>query len=236
MSNAQTGLPAAFWPKAVIFDLDGTLVDSAPDVRLAINSAFEPAGAGPFTLDQVRGFIGGGAAKALERAMLALQWDPASVDQRALMSRFMETYLEVSKGGRGLYPGARELLSVLSQHRIKLAICTNKAAPITAAATRALGIDGFFNVIIGAREDLPKKPDPSILQEALSQMNVSAGEAIMVGDSSADVGAAHAAGLPIILMSYGYTPHPHQLGADCVIDELAGFMAAVPSVKHRKMK
>ncbi len=241
-SSASTSgdWPLSQWPKAIIFDLDGTLVNSAPDVRLAINEAFEPLGVGPFTLDQVRSFIGGGAAKALSRALTLLAregsaLDTAGVDQDALMRRFLDAYMVHSKAGRGLYPGAEELLATLQKNGMKMAICTNKAAPITTAATQALGIVQYFDGnILGAREDLAKKPDPAILREALAQLGVTASDAVMIGDSSADVGAAKAAGLPIVLMSYGYTPDPAALGPDVVIDTLDEVIGAVSALRPTK--
>ena len=207
-------------PSAVIFDLDGTLVDSAPDIREALNAAFAPLGVPAFDLATAKKMIGGGAAVALRRAQKNAGLDESKVDQKALMDRFMAVYLDASKRGRGLFPGAHEMLSELRGRGVPLAICTNKAQEVTDVAVAALGIEKYFDVILGGRPGEPKKPDPSVLYQALAAMGQSAASAVMVGDSSADAGAAKAAGVPIIIMTYGYTPRPQDLGADLLLDHL----------------
>lgn len=218
------------WPKAVIFDLDGTLVDSAPDICRAVNAAFAPLGMAPIDVPAARQLIGGGAAKALLRATAKYGLGETEVDQAALLERFMPVYIEESKHGRGLYPGALEVLRLLRDQGVKLAICTNKAQPVTDVVVDVLQLEQYCDVIVGARDGAPKKPDPKILESVIDALGVSAKDTAMIGDSSADVGAAKGAGIPIVVMSYGYTPDPHALGADLVIDHLSEVPAALKKI------
>lgn len=226
-------LAPSAWPRAIVFDLDGTLVDSAPDIQLAINAAFGPLGVAPFDLTAVKSMIGGGARAAIGRAA-GLAGLTLSDDQtEEALARFYPVYGEASAAGRGLYPGAVELLSRLTEERIPLGLCTNKAEPITAIALDALGIRRFFRSVVGARDDLPKKPDPAALRAAFDPL-IGGGDAtqvIMIGDTAADIGAARAAGCRSIAITHGYSRVPApELGADAIVDSLAEVPAAITSL------
>ncbi len=206
-------------PKAIVFDLDGTLVDSAPEIAAALNTAMAEIGQPPFPLTEVQTFIGGGAKVALQRALAArgTNIDEAVFD--GMLASFYTVYAAVSEAGNGLYPGVRETLTALHTHGIPLGVCTNKAEHITAIALRALGIAHYFTAVVGARDDLPRKPAPDMLLAALRNLGVSPSEALVVGDSRSDVGAARAVGCPVIAVSYGYAHGPvADLAADRVID------------------
>ena len=123
---------------AFLFDLDGTLVDSAPEIRTALNAALAPIGIEPFPLSEVQGFVGGGAAVALRRALAARGRDLDDQAFRNVLADFYEVYAEVSKEGNGLYPGVVETLTTLRAHGMPLGVCTNKAAHITSIALEAL--------------------------------------------------------------------------------------------------
>jgi phosphoglycolate phosphatase len=210
-----------FRPKAIVFDLDGTLVDSAPEIASALNAAMAEIGQPPFPLTDVQSFIGGGAKVALQRALAARgsQIEAAVFD--GMMTSFYEVYAEVSRKGNGLYPGVIETLTALRVHDLPLGVCTNKADHITAIALEALGIRQFFSTVVGARDDIPRKPAPDMLLKALSALGATPAEGLVVGDSKSDVGSARAAGCPIIAVSYGYPHGPvADLGADLVIDQM----------------
>lgn len=216
-------------PRAVVFDLDGTLVDSAPDITLALNAAFRQHGAA-FSISDVKNMIGKGAEVTISRAMAAADIRETATLHRALYEAFMAAYREVSAAGRGLFPDAVDVLEGLRRDGFKLALCTNKAQDVTDIAVRALGIGPLLDVILGAVEDRPKKPHPAMLEKVLADLGAPVSRAVMVGDSAADVGVARAAGCPIVLVSFGYTSVPvAELGGDAVVDHLS----AVPRTVGR---
>jgi phosphoglycolate phosphatase len=210
-----------FRPKAIVFDLDGTLVDSAPEIASALNAAVAPIGIDPFPLAEVQGFIGSGAVVALRRALTSRSVDLDEQAFKAVLAVFYDVYAEVSKEGSGLYPGVMETLTSLRKQAVPLGVCTNKAAQITSIALEALGIAHFFSAVVGARDDVPRKPAPDMLLATLAELGARPPEALVVGDSRSDVGSARAAGCPVIAVSYGYPHGPvTELGADLVIDRM----------------
>lgn len=216
------------WPAAVVLDLDGTLVDSAPDIMAAVNAAFAPLSPEPFDLATVRGLIGGGATVAVRRAAALRGVTLAPGDEAAALARFYPALEEASRAGRGLYPGAHEMLQALQARGIRLAIATNKVESATLVALQALGIARYFASIVGSRSGGPQKPDPAMLRLALDPLAVAPRDAVMVGDSHADVEAAKAAGMRVVAVSYGYSRTPvTELGADAVVDRLVDVPAAI---------
>ena len=220
------------WPRAVIFDLDGTLVDSAPDIAAAVNAGFGPLGLPPFPVAQVKAMIGGGASVAVRRAARSVGITLSAADEAAVLARFLETYARVSADGRGLYPGAHELLGALRGEGRGMALCTNKAEHITHITLEALGIAGYFSNVVAARDDVPKKPDPAMVLRALAPFGVKPEDAVMIGDSHADIEAARAGGVRSIAVSYGYSSTPiRQLGADHIVDSLAEIQHALAAMR-----
>ena len=223
------------WPEAVVFDLDGTLIDSAGDITDALNAALRQSRLEPFTEAEVRLMVGGGTRVLIERALEArkLPDDPALAER--LYAAYTEIYRMASVARTTVYEHGAELLADLRRNGVKLAICTNKPAGITEDVLAKLGLRTSFAAVIGATEALPGKPHPAMLQAALSALDVAPERAIMVGDSSADVGIARAAGLPVIVVSYGYSRVPaHELGADLVIHSLAEAAGAIQELQRRR--
>jgi phosphoglycolate phosphatase len=214
--------------KAVIFDLDGTLVDSAPDIAEATNTAFAPLGVPPFPIDDVKAMIGGGSAMLIERAVKAAGLPLTRESHADILGRFMGVYKDVSALGRGLYPGAIELLTSLKQRGIKTALCTNKPDEVTAIAVQALGLAPHLDYVLGASDRIAKKPDAAMLHDCCRALGVHPREAVMIGDSGADNGAARAAGCKIVLVDFGYCKVPvASMGPDAVISHLLELPAAL---------
>ena len=182
------------FPKAVVFDLDGTLVDSAADIARALTAGFAVAGLPAVTASQVHQLVGGGAAVMIQKATDAAGVVLSDAEKARVMEAFFGKYREVSAEGNGLYPGARDLLETLRGRGVKTAICTNKSEPVSHIALKALGIADLFDVTVGARDDRPRKPFPDMIHACIDPVGVAARDAVMIGDSRADCEAARAAG------------------------------------------
>ncbi len=223
---------ASAWPQAVIFDLDGTLVDTVDDLAAALNRTLVELDLPPHPPQAVRAMVGGGLAKLLERALAAhgASFDAAGMDAAA--TRLLELYAAAPAALSRPYPGAAETLRDLRGAGIACGLCTNKPDAISRDLLQALGLAEAFGCILGAGAGLPKKPDPAGLRRVLTDLNVEPARAIMVGDSQTDVKTARAAGLGgVILVSYGYSAAPAtELGADKVIDSLAELSLALTSL------
>jgi len=218
--------------RAVVFDLDGTLIDSAPDLRTALNGLLAEHGRRPLTLPEVTAMIGDGAAKLVERAF-AMTGERAGENLPALTSGFLGYYEGKAAVETRPYPGVPETLAGLIADGIALGICTNKPEAPTREILCDLGLDGAFTAIYGGDTlDGVHKPDPRLVFAVLDALDASPENAVFVGDNANDVGAARAAGLPVILRAGGYTVvSAEQLGADVVIaefDELPGALAGLP--------
>jgi len=210
------------YPAAIVWDLDGTLVESAPDLATALNALLNEQGQHTHSVDSVRPMIGGGVAKLIERGFRAAG---APLDEAArddLVPRFMELYMACATESTHLVPHARDVLTHFYHAGVKQGLCTNKPIAVTRLILSALDITGFFNSVIGGDSTDSRKPHPLPLLTCLEELEVRPEDALMVGDSGADVGAARAAGVPVILVPDGYTGVPAvSLGADYVVGDLA---------------
>ena len=220
---SQPEHPLQTWrPAAIVWDLDGTLVESAPDLATALNALLNEQGQYGHPVANVRPMIGGGVAKLIERGFRAAgaALDSAACD--ALVPRFMELYTDCATDSTHLVPHAREVLLHFYHEGVSQALCTNKPLSVTQLILDSLDINGFFGCVVGGDSTPHKKPHPLPLQTCLSELGVQPGEALMVGDSGADVGAAKAAGVTVILVPDGYTGvAAATLGADHVVSNLA---------------
>ncbi|SEQ08668.1 phosphoglycolate phosphatase [Ectothiorhodospira magna] len=210
-------------PKMVLIDLDGTLVDSVPDLSFSVDRMMEALDMPVRGEAKVRHWVGNGVERLIKRALtddMEAEPDP-DLYERAL-ALFMDIYRDNNTHRSQLYPGVREGLEALAEAGIRLGCVTNKPARFTAPLLRAMDIDRFFELVL-AGDTLPqKKPDPAPLLYAAHQFDVHPKDALMVGDSRSDVKAARAAGFGIVCVSYGYN-HGQDIRAqkpDAVIDSL----------------
>jgi len=214
--------------KAIIFDLDGTLIDSAPDLRTACNKLLAVHQRRPITMEETKKFVGNGAAKLVERAFAATGASVQDQEIATLTKGFLAFYDGHEADETQPYPGVMAVLDQLAGQGYRLALCTNKPKEPTENLLRDLGMSGFFELVLGGDELARKKPDPQMIHYILEQMNVAPGDAVMVGDSSNDIDAANNAGVRNVAVSYGYRKVPvSELGAGYIIDrfdDLAGIL------------
>jgi phosphoglycolate phosphatase len=215
----------------LLCDLDGTLVDSLPDLAAAIAELLDQEGRPGLTHEAVAAMVGDGVPKLIERALAATGGVPAKAALAALVARYMPIYEARMTELTRPYPGAIETLRALKASGWRLAVCTNKPEAPSRAIVAGLGFEGLFEAVSGG-DSLPvKKPDPGHLLGLLEVLGAAPGAAVMLGDSRNDVQAAQAAGLPAIAIAHGYGGTPAQeLGADRVIesfDELPAALAAL---------
>lgn len=200
----------------LVFDLDGTLIDSAPQIHAAADKVFSTIGLPPFPYATVRGFIGNGVAVLVARLMAYQGLEPDPALQAALVADFIRTY-EIAFDLTTLYPGVVPALDTLSAVGFRLAICTNKPLGPTHAVLRHFGLDHLFPVVIGGDSLPQRKPDPAPLRAALDQLG--AGKALFIGDSEVDAETSLSAGVPFGLFTRGYrTAPPESLGAKLLFD------------------
>ena len=215
---------------ALIFDLDGTLVDTAPDLLGATNAvlaARERALIDPSTLRHMVGF---GAQRLIAQAMEATGPAAAPGDMPALMEIFLDHYGAHLADFSQPFPGVAETLDALKTNGARLGVLTNKPQIYTPPLLEKLSLDGYFSAVYGAGRKPYTKPDPRIFHDVVSDLfaDGAKGPAVMIGDSITDLETARAAGVPCLLLSYGYTPVPaHELGADAVLDDFRDLPAAL---------
>lgn len=209
------------WPSAVLFDLDGTLIDSAPDIAAAVNELLSGYGLGPLTYEQVVLMIGNGTKKLTERAFAATSGplSPPELDQR--YAEMLVIYGRHLTGATTLLPGAADMLAELRRDGIGLGVVTNKPQRFIETILGHFRLDGMFEAVIGSDAGIAPKPAPDMLEAAMRTLGAAPRDTVMVGDSISDVAAARAAGAASVVRRGGYTHTPaDELGADTVIDRL----------------
>jgi phosphoglycolate phosphatase len=193
---------------AVVFDLDGTLVDTAADLQAHVNHVLGELGRPGLELEEVRLLVGDGARTLLRRGLEASGGIPAGVELDLLYARFLERYTADPARRSRVHDGVVPVLRGLTARAVRLGVCTNKAQAPTDRLLSALGLDEFFEAVVGGDAVPAKKPDAGHLRAVLERLGAAPARAVMVGDSGHDLLAARALGVPCILVSFGYTPVP----------------------------
>lgn len=212
-------------PRAVLFDLDGTLVDSAPDLCNAINRVLADLGRPPVALSRLRQVVSKGG-----RAMLAValpDFDAAA--REPLLAPFLDYYGQALAEDSVLFEGVGELLAALDARGIAWGIVTNKPEGLARGVVSGFGWDARCRVLVGGDTLPTRKPDPAPLHFACERLGIAPGEALYVGDDARDIDAARAAGMPSVAALWGYRePHedPMQWGADHAFDGAAALLAS----------
>ncbi len=234
MTSPQAQAPAfSTAVKAVLFDLDGTLIDSAPDIAGAVNELLAAHHLPALSVADVTAMIGNGIDKTVERAFAAVGHPVAGAEFEALLTEMAPIYRRHATQLTTLMPGATDALAALQKRGLKIGLVTNKPQLATRNVLLHFGVLERFGVIIGADAVVEKKPAPEGIWLALDKLGVAREEAVMVGDSVTDVEAARAAGLPVILIRGGYTTEPAEtLGADQVLGSLADLPGMLRGVQR----
>ncbi len=205
--------------RTLVFDLDGTLVHSVPDLAAALNRLMRARGLGVFSHAETALMVGDGVAKLVERAFAAR----GGVQDRGAVAEFSTDYAAHAAEETRAYPRVAEGLRSLAAEGWRLAVCTNKLEAAARSLLAALGLEGYFEAIGGGDSFAVRKPDPAHLLATLSAAGGDAARAVMAGDHVNDVAAARGAGLPCIFAAWGYGPPAMAEGAAAVahdFDEL----------------
>lgn len=213
--------------KAAVFDLDGTLIDSAPDLLIAIEKTLLHFDVSPAPAEKILPGIAIGSDNMLMNAFEIAGKTVSDARFDEAFAWFVDYYAAHSLDETRLYPGVEEVLDVLHARRIKLAICTNKRMSLTTPILDGLGLSDKFPVVTG-RDSYPvRKPDPLPLLGTLAQLDVAPGEALMIGDTATDIETAKAAGVSSVAVSFGYGIDPQKLGADELIDRMVELLPLI---------
>jgi phosphoglycolate phosphatase len=214
--------------RAVVFDLDGTLIDSLPDIAAAANALLDEEGLEPLPQSRIGGFVGMGEKVFLDRLIAATGLERAQYD--ALMARFMVLY-KANTGRTRLFPGVLDMMSTLRDSGLALGLCTNKPGGPLQAVLDALDLGRWFDAII-AGDTLPiRKPDPAPLRLGFERMGAT--EGVYVGDSDVDAETAQRAGIPFLLFSEGIRTKPV---SDIPHDALFGDFSRLPDLCTRHIR
>ncbi|MBU1324160.1 MAG: HAD-IA family hydrolase [Alphaproteobacteria bacterium] len=215
----------------IAFDLDGTLMETAPDLIGTLNRLLALRGLPPRPISAARHLVGHGAVALLKDGFreAGADWDEAA--QPALLAAFLEDYLAHICDHSHVYPGVEDALERLAARGAVLCVATNKPTHLSLALFGKLGLTDRFAAICGADAVSARKPDAAHIRETVLKAGGDPARAIMVGDSITDVSAARATGVPVIMTSFGYTEIPaRDLGGDALIDGYGELEAAVDGI------
>jgi phosphoglycolate phosphatase len=212
----------------IVFDLDGTLVDTAPDLVATLNTILARQGLPSVDYEAARNMVGGGARVMLERGLQAAGQDLAAVAIDELTRDFIEHYAAHIADRSAPFVGVEDALDELAERGFTLSICTNKLEWLSVRLLDALGLSRRFAVICGADTFGIAKPNPEVLHRTIERSGGTIGRALMVGDSHTDIATARAAQIPVIAVDFGYTDTPvTQLSPDRVISRFSDLPEAV---------
>jgi phosphoglycolate phosphatase len=215
-------------PAIIVFDLDGTLVDTAPDLVATLNAVFTRAGLKAMPYDVVRDTIGRGARAMIERSLATQGQRLADAEIDRLFTAYIDYYAAHIADHSRPFPGLETALDDLATAGYRFAVCTNKLEGLSRRLLDALGLTRRFEFICGQDTFGSQKPDPEVLRKTIAKARGRVDRAIMVGDSATDIATARAADVPVIAVDFGYTDIPiAQLQPDKIISNFSALPAAV---------
>ena len=223
-------------PGAIVWDLDGTLIDSAPDLCRALNLVLWESRCEALEVESVRPMIGNGVAKLVERGFMAAGRELSNAELVRVVERFMTHYSENPTAHTRLYPGVGETLKEFAAAGVKQGLCTNKPEAVTRLILQQLNIDQYFQAVVGGDTTDARKPDPEPLRYCIDAMGAAVSDTIMIGDSAVDVGAARALQVSIGLVAHGYRETDvANINADFVFEDVASVRdALVAQTNYRR--
>lgn len=233
-------MPLARGIAAVMFDLDGTLLDTVPDIAAAAERMLDALGRPPRSAEEIRSFIGKGIPHLVQRCLRAsagsaradvLQDDALQAEALAM---FQEFYFEESGRRTAIYPGVIEGLERFRAMRLRLACVTNKAARFTVPLLERMGLAPWFEMVVSGDTLARKKPDPMQLAHICTEFTLAPPEALLIGDSANDALAARAAGCPVVCVSYGYSEGGNVRDLDC--DAIVGSLSEAADILFRSAR
>ncbi|MGQ0700160.1 MAG: phosphoglycolate phosphatase [Panacagrimonas sp.] len=216
---------------AVLFDLDGTLIDTAPEIGEALNLCLEDLGFPRVDAARVRSWIGHGTRNLIGEALAERQGPQGRIQIDSVMPLFRRNYRRVTGQISRLYPGVSETLAALNARGVPMGLVSNKEGEFARHLLASHHLQHLFAVCVFGDTLSQKKPSPIALQHCMNELRSVASRTLLIGDSEIDVAAARNAGVPVWAVSYGYrhTPHARELGADRVIDSLVDVLPVMRS-------
>lgn len=229
-------MPAVSSPRlTVLFDLDGTLVHSAPDVNHAINTVFEAEGLPAFTVEETRPYLGKGARVLVEQMVHGAGFQRSADDLDRITRTFLDVYAANPVVDSFVYPGVFAVLERLRREEALLAVCTNKPQITARPVLDRLALADWFDAVVSGDQVSNRKPHGEHVLAAIAACGGERTGAVMVGDSDNDINAANHAGVPSVAVSYGYSSiPPDDLGADVVIGSFDRLPATLATITGRR--
>jgi phosphoglycolate phosphatase len=208
--------------KTIIFDLDGTLVDTARDLAEALSYAIAPWSRNPVSPEEVKPLVGEGIERLIMKGLIR---DTFDADSKEAVKRFVTFYNDHLTDYTLPYDGVVSTLNKLGAY--ELGVLSNKRTAMCIQILKDLSLDSYFKVIVGGDTPEAKKPDPRAMQYVLEKMNAEPVTSVMVGDSDVDIEAAHSAGVMCVAVPYGFRPRESLLKADCLVDRITDLPTAI---------
>ena len=208
--------------KLFIFDLDGTLVDTAPDCKNSLNYMLSELNEPLVTLEEIRNLVGYGARELIRRTVVTknIPHDDDKINE--MLKIFLLHYTHNIDDDSVLFENVETVLKLIKSKKLKLAVCTNKMEKLSNMLLEKLGVLHYFDYLVGGDTFAKSKPDPFPLIEICKKLSVSENESIMIGDSATDLNAGHNANMPVVLVGYGYTDNKNIYNdADLVINNFS---------------